>query len=334
MEARMRLVLVYDSNNLRQESNKFQIIQSFHREVNHAITAALEAEGHQVTALVADRELERRLVEIQPDFAFNCSNSSNSSGDRSYAPAVLRKLGIPFTGSPGIACLNAYSKERAKRILKEAGIRTPRAMIVDNGQCASIPNIPKTLSYPLFVKPIKGGCSFGISRQNLITDRAELRQRLPEIYRQVGQPLLLEEFLAGREFTAGVLGNREARVLPIMEFCYPKNGGTRFRSYSLKMVHYEDEEIKCPAELGAGQRDEIRSMAIRTFKAIGCRDYARVDLRMDRTGKLYVLEVNALPNLMPDTSSYAIMAKKAGLSFRELIRSILRTAIERYKRSA
>jgi D-alanine-D-alanine ligase len=115
-----------------------------------------------------------------------------------------------------------------------------------------------------------------------------------------------------------------------MEFKYPNGDEVHFRSYSLKMVRYEDEEIQCPAELSSDKQAEIRKLVLQTFRAIGCRDYARVDVRMDRAGKPYVLEVNALPNLMPKTSSYAIMALKTGLTFREMIRSILRTAVARY----
>jgi D-alanine-D-alanine ligase len=115
-----------------------------------------------------------------------------------------------------------------------------------------------------------------------------------------------------------------------MEFKYKRDNGASFRSYQLKMVDYANEEVRCPAELGSTKLLEVRRLVQRTYQAIGCRDYARVDVRMDRTGKPYVLEVNALPNLMPKTSSYAIMAQKAGMNFRELIRRILLNAAARY----
>ena len=323
----MRLVLVYDSNNHQQNPNSSRIIQSFHQDVNQAITAALKANGHAVTALAANRELENRLRAIRPDFAFNCSIKCLDDPERSYAPRILKKLGIPFTGSGAYACRNAYRKADAKRILREAGIRTPRFVVVRSMESFQI---PRSLCYPLFVKPVKGGCSYGIGPDSLIPDEGSLRERLPEILQRVGGPLLLEEFMPGREFTVGVMGNNEARVLPIMEFRYKQDKNPRFLSYSLKMVHYENEIVRCPAELKPEQRAEIKKLALQTYRAIGCRDYARVDLRMDADGRPSVLEVNALPNLMPDISSYALMAKQAGLTFRELIRAIMRTAAARY----
>ena len=323
----MHLVLVYDSNNPRWNVEGSQIIQSFHEDVNQAITTALQANGHIVSALEADANLEDRLREFNPDFAFNCSINSRGEGEKSYAPRILKKLGIPFTGSGASACFDAYNKGRTKRILLAAHIATPQALVIRDPRHYKI---PEALTYPMFVKPLKGGCSYGIGRNNLIRDRASLHKRISQIYDQVKSPLLLEEFLEGREFTAGVLGNRDPRVLPIMEFKYKQDNGASFRSYSLKMVNYEEEEVRCPAELKPEKLTEVSRLVRRTYKALGCRDYARVDVRMDRTGKPYVLEVNALPNLMPRISSYAIMAQKAGLDFRELIRSILSTAAARY----
>jgi D-alanine-D-alanine ligase len=323
----MRLVLVYDSNNHQQDPNSSRIIQSFHEDVNQAITAALKANGHAVSAVEANRKLEARLSALQPDFAFNCSIKCLDDPERAFAPKVLKKLGIPFTGSGACACCTAYSKADAKHILREADIRTPRSLVIRNLESF---RIPRSLCYPLFVKPVKGGCSFGIGPESLIPDESSLRERLPGIYAKVGGPLLLEEFLPGREFTAGVLGNRQARVLPIMEFRYKQEKNLRFRSYSLKMVHYENEVVQCPAELEPERRTEIKRLALETYHAIGCRDYARVDLRLDSSGRPCVLEVNALPNLMPEISSFACMAKQAGLSFRDLIGSILRTAAARY----
>ncbi|REG11011.1 D-alanine--D-alanine ligase family protein [Pelolinea submarina] len=323
----MHLVLVYDSNNPRQDAEGSRVIQSFHEDVNQAIIAALQANGHVVSALEADANLEERLRELKPDFVFNCSNTGQDEGEKSYAPRILNKLGIPFTGSGGSACYNAYDKERTKRILLAAHIATPQALVIHNPHHYKI---PETLTYPLFVKPVSGGCSYGIGRNNLIRSQANLNKRIQQIYDQVESPLLVEEFLEGREFTAGILGNNQPLVLPLMEFKYKRDNGASFRSYQLKMVDYADEEVRCPAELGPNKLLEVRRLVQRTYKAIGCRDYARVDVRMDRTGKPYVLEVNALPNLMPKTSSYAIMAQKAGMNFCELIRSILRTAAARY----
>jgi D-alanine-D-alanine ligase len=323
----MHLVLVYDSNNPRQNAEGSRVIQSFHEDVNQAIMMALRENGHVVSALETDANLEERLGKLKPDFVFNCSNTGQDEGQKSFAPRILKKLGIPFTGSGGSACYNAYDKARTKQILLAAHIATPQALVIRDPRHYKI---PESLTYPLFVKPVSGGCSYGIGRNNLVRSKANLNKRVQQIFDKVESPLLVEEFLEGREFTAGILGNNQPRVLPIMEFKYKRDNGASFRSYQLKMVDYANEEVRCPAELGSNKLLEVRRLVQRTYQAIGCRDYARVDVRMDRTGKPYVLEVNALPNLMPKTSSYAIMAQKAGMNFRELIRRILLNAAARY----
>jgi len=324
----MRFIVVNDAvDDLLLTPARYPIIRSYHSEVSQAIEFALEDSGHLVTQLQANQGLPQKLVTLLPDFAFNCSSQSKKLERRAYAPWILKKMGIPFTGSGSRACFDAYDKIRTKRILQKAGIRTPQAVVLSR---LFLFYIPRNMKFPLFVKPVRGGCSFGINSNSLIADQKTLRERLPEFIRQFDQPMLLEEFLPGREFTVGVLGNRVLQVLPIMEFGSNQLNSQAFRSYSLKMAHCDQEEKHCPADLKPEQKEEIENMARMTFRALGCRDYARIDFRMDCAGQPYVLEVNALPNLIPETSSYAIMAREGGLSFKALIDTILRTAQARY----
>ena len=323
----MRFVLVYDSNNPNSSPDRYQIIRSYHLDVQRAIQKALEDAGHHVTPLRLNADFKDRLRIIQPDFAFNCSLKSLDGNAEAIAPRILRELGIPFTGSDAQACLNAYRKNRSKQILDAAGIPTPQSILIRDPRDFQL---PRTLVFPLFLKPAKGGCSFGIGGANLIREKANLREKLVTLYQRIKQPVLLEEFMGGREFTTGILGNNPARVLPIMEFRYKKDDSQPFRSFSLKMVDFADEECRCPAELIMNDQTRLEALALKAFHTLGCRDYARIDLRMNCMGQPYVLEVNALPNLMPETSSYAIMAKRAGLSFNALIERILECAGRRY----
>jgi len=322
----MRFVIIYDSEESRYKNNQYQKIDAYHTDVNQAIKTALVVNGHQVSMLQANGELRDKLAAIHADFAFNCSSYSRDHKKQAYAPYILNEMNIPFTGSGGKACLNAYDKRKAKRILQSAGIRTPKAVILKQ----HFSQIPEGLKYPIFVKPVKGGCSFGISRDNLIDSRKDFQERLPKLEEQCGQDMLVEEYLPGREFTVGVLGNQQLRILPIMEFGHSQTSKPPFRSYRLKMLPFEDEATNCPAELTNERKIEIESMTRQAFRALDCRDYARIDFRLNREGQPYVLEINALPNLMPKTSSYAVMARKAGLTFSDLIRTIVFTAQMRY----
>ncbi len=323
----MRFVLIYDSINPKRTADRFQIIQSYHQKVHHAIQKALEDDGYHVAALEFKNDLKEKLQVIKPDFVFNCSIMSSQSETEATAPEILQELGIPFTGSGALTCQKAFKKNLCKHILHAAGVPTPQSVYIQNPQDFQVSH---TLTFPLFLKPAQGGCSFGIGQENLVRKRENLQKKLRAVYQQIKQPVILEEFLGGREFTAGILGNDQASVMPIMEICFKEGDKYPFRSFRLKMVDYADEENICPAELDEDQKDELEKLALKAYKILDCRDYARVDLRMDRKGQLYVLEVNALPSLVPKISSYAIMARESGLSFRALIRRIVKTAARRY----
>lgn len=324
----MRFVLVHDLNNPKSTIDRYQVIQSYHINVHHAIAKALENAGHHVIPIPLNINFSNVIKSIGPDFAFNCSIKCQLGAEKAAAPGILEKLSIPYTGSDAISCYRAYNKNRSKQIMKAAGIPTPHSFLIRNLQELKI---PYTLAFPLFIKPAKGGCSFGIGQENLVRKMVNLQVKLRDVYMKTKQPVIIEEFIGGREFTVGILGNDPLRVFPIMEFRYRKDDEYPFRSFSQKMVNYEDEEFLCPAELTDNKRIELERLAKKAYLAMGCRDYARIDLRMDHQEKPYVLEINALPNLMPETSSYAIMARKAGLSFNDLIRLIVESATRRHE---
>ncbi len=322
----MNFVILYDEEKARFSSKNIQKINSYHNDVNQAIQAALQTNGHQADLVCVDDELPDKLTTSHPDFAFNCSSQARGDDHFAFAPHFLREFGIPFTGSGERACSDAYDKSSTKEILVKAGIRTPKAVIVRR----LLPLPKNQLKFPLFIKPVKGGCSSGINRESLILNQDSLNERLPIFIKENNRPMLLEEYLPGREFTVGIMGNQKLQILPIMEFGHNQADQPPFRSFRLKMVQSAREEICCPAKLNPELRAEIEEIARRTFRALGCRDYARIDIRLSNSGQPYVIEVNALPNLMPKTSSFAIMAKKGGMAFVELVQKIVTLAQARY----
>jgi D-alanine--D-alanine ligase len=322
----MKIVIVYDPTLESYENDELNIINSYHSLVTSSIASALIQAGHQVESVEASLELVWHLLGVKPDIVFNNSSKSLNGSKYAYAPDILEKLDIPFTGPSAIACANAYDKFRTIEILTRAGVAVPQAKAFLVGEPIKLPT---KMQFPLFVKPQRGGCSWGISSLSLIMSPDEFVERIKAILDEIKQPVIVEEFLPGREFTVGIMGNHLPRVLPIIEFIY-RGSDLPFRSYSRKMAKSEVEACVCPANLTNIERETIENLTVRAFKALECRDYARIDIRMDAFGIPHVLEVNAIPNLEPNLSSFGLMAKSAGITFIELINEILKSALERY----
>ncbi|MDP2965723.1 MAG: ATP-grasp domain-containing protein [Pelolinea sp.] len=323
----MKIVIIYDPVLENYQNDESSIINSYHNLVTSSIASALNQSGHQVETFGASTELERHLHGLKPDLVFNTSIKSMDGSKYAYAPDLLEKLHIPFTGPSAKACTNAYDKLKTIEILKEAGIHTPPAITFSEGNDL---RIPVRMNFPLFVKPQRGGCSRGISNLSLIEAPEEFIERIIAVLDEIKQPVIVEEFLPGREFTVGILGNQPPKVLPIIEFIYT-NKELPFRSYSRKMVNYEIEDTVCFPQLKEADRVVIENLAVSAFKALECRDYARIDIRMDALGNPFILEVNAIPNLEPEKSSFALMSNHAEIPFNKLVEEITKYAFKRFK---
>ena len=304
-------------------------IGSTHKKVIKSIASAIKNLGHAVECIQANGELEEVISRIKPQFVFNLSNEENGKSGLAFTPSLLDKLNIPYTGSNAEVCVSAFKKNKTKRILQEAGIPTSKYCLISD------PNkirIPDSLSFPLFIKPVRGGCSQGIYEKNLVFSKESCIKIVRTTIEQSCQPVLIEEFLTGREFTVGILENNPSRALPILEYVNDvlESNNYLFRSFNTKMIEGKSEKKSCPAILSEIEEDRIRNLAVETYQAIGCRDYARIDIRCDKYGIPHVLEVNALPSLIPNGSSFSTMAKTAGISFDYLISTILVSAYERY----
>ena len=308
-------------------------IESHHNKVIESIISAILELGNEVLCLEADQELEDRLRFIKPQIAFNRSIRKNNNSKHALAPHILEQLEIPFTGSSSKVCIDAYEKLATKEILENARIPTPKYCVIYE---PSKFRLPSDLNFPLFIKPIKGGCSKGITKRNLVYSEDTCKKEVEEVIRNTHQPVLVEQFLPGREFTVGILGNNPPFVLPIFEFIFDsfKTDNVQFRSFHIKMGGKKKESTICPAPLTKIEQNNINNLALKIYRVIGCRDYARIDIRCDNEGIPYILEVNALPSLIPQESSFAEMARTAGISFNDLIGEILLLASMRSKNSS
>lgn len=289
-----------------------------------AICSAIESFGHSVVQLEAKPELPHRLLATKPDVVFNIAEGIRGRGREAQVPALLELLGIPYSGSDSTTMSLCLDKGLTKQILRAAKIDTPDWQVLVTGR-----EKLKTLRYPVIVKPNAEGTSKGITSASVVHDEPAAiaaAQLLIERYRQ---PALVEEYIAGREFTVGLLGDRRLRVLPPMEIVFLKGDATPVYGFEEKQAWMDYMRWDCPANLTPVELERIETIARNTFFALHCRDVARIDLRMAHDGTVYVIECNPLPGLAPDYSDLSNIAKAVSMDYRTLIAEILAGCIAR-----
>ncbi|MFO0574315.1 MAG: ATP-grasp domain-containing protein [Polyangia bacterium] len=298
----------------------------------NAITESLEALGHEVVQLEANSDLPARLKESKVDLVFNIAEGLSGRNREAQVPALCELCGIPYTGSDAATLSLALDKALAKKLLKQAGVLTPEFQVFTTGREKLAPQLHRR--FPLIVKPIAEGSSKGIIGKSVVDNEAELRKTVKELIDRYKQPALVEEFISGREFTVGLLGDRRPRVLPPMEILFKASADQR-PVYDYEVKHKPDWEqyvaFQCPAKLTQKELRAVERAALETFQALDCRDVGRVDLRMDSAGNVYVLELNPLPGLTPDFSDLVLIAKAAAVDYRTLISEILAGGLKRLR---
>jgi D-alanine-D-alanine ligase len=271
------------------------------------------------------KALAARLVAGETwDLVFNIAEGVAGFGRESQVPALLDAWEIPYTFSDPLVCALTLHKAVAKQIARAHGIATPDFVVIENER--EIDAI--TLPVPLFVKPVAEGTSKGIDGTSLITRRSALAERCRQLLRTHAQPVLVERFLPGREVTVGVLGTgSSARVLAIMEIVLRASAEQKVYTYRNKENWQEHVEYRLlePGEL----HDAIATLALATWRSLGCRDAGRVDVRLDENGHPQLIEVNPLAGLSPGHSDLPIMADLLGMAYERLIGNILDSASER-----
>jgi D-alanine-D-alanine ligase len=293
------------------------------------ITDALESGGHQVIALEGDKDLIENLEEFMPQvvkgerpgMVFNLSYGIQGQARYTHVPGMLEMIGLPYVGSGPLAHSLSLDKVVSKMIFRQHGISTPDFAVLEEPGF-EMPD----LKYPLIVKPKNEAVSFGIK---IVNNDEELREGANAIFEKFSQPVLAEAYIEGREINVGLLGNSPPEVLPCAELVFGK-GGPNIYTYEDK-IRKSGREIgyECPANLTPEQKEKAHHLARRAFAVLGCFDCARVDMRMDKNGELYILEVNSLPSLA-EHGSYVEGAKHAGLDFAGLVNRLVEVASARY----
>lgn len=300
-----------------------------------AVAKALRSEGFRarVYNIREDlRRLERVLRRNPPDVVFNLVEHFRDDATlEPHVAAMLELHGIPYTGAPPFALTLCQRKGLAKQVLLANGVPTPHFRLLWEPD-----DLPARhgLRFPLIVKPAREDASTGVDANSVVHDEAGLRRQIDSVYEDYEPPWLVEEFIDGRELHVAVIGNEPPEVLPPIEFDFSRlpEGHPHIISYDakwnpLKEVYHRMDTV-CPPRLTRRQWEKIEEVALKAFEVTGCRDYARLDIRLAPRNKVYVLEVNPNPDL---TEGVSLMesAEVAGYEFSETLAMIVELALER-----
>ena len=302
---------------------------------------AIEANGHTLRRLSVDASVEPLIPELvneRPDLVFNIAESfGGRSALESNVAALLNLLGLHYTGSSPAGLILAGDKTLTKKVLTFHGILTARFATVFRGSVDWAGDI----EFPLIVKPPQEDASLGITQKSIVNDIQELLQTISSLQNEYQSPVLAEEFIDGREFYVGVIGNSDVQALPIMELDfsgYPE-GKPKIASWEAKWgddgdekgAEFEGTKSVFPTDLSEELTGRMQKVAVDAFNALRLRDYARVDLRMTAKEEIYVIEVN--PNCyLERNAEFATAARKGGLEYQALIGRITALASARYSR--
>ncbi|HWF43702.1 MAG TPA: ATP-grasp domain-containing protein [Candidatus Kapabacteria bacterium] len=302
-------------------------------------------------ALASHSDVEVEVVQAMPDIAvdrlmikdfdivFNLAEGFIGAVREAQFPALLEMLGIPYTGSGPLTLAIALDKARTKEILSYHGIPVARFITTYHPLDSIRGRLPGS-DFPYIVKPISEGSSKGIRNSSFVTTLDEMNREIERIATEYRQPAIVEEFLSGREFTAAVIGTgKNATVLPLVEINFSElpPEANNIYSFEAKWVYDVAERplniFSCPANITEKLQDEIENIVLRTYEVLECRDWARIDIRLDSRGRANVIEVNPLPGILPnpeENSCFPKAARAAGYTYESMLLSVLKSGCDRY----
>ena len=328
MKLRVGITYNLKKDFLPQQNQPIDFLEEFDSEDTiHDIGHALAEEGHQVFELGGDNGLIDRLKQTPVDMVFNIAEGLQGRNREAHIPALLEFLGIPYTVSDPLTLSLTLDKVMAKKIVMSEGIPTPSFKKINRMEDLE----GLELRTPLFVKLSEEGSSKGVRLDSKVTDLKALEENTRWLLEEYGPPLLVEEFIQGPEFTVGILGNEEPVVLGVMQIEI-KGVPLDESIYSLEIKREWEEKVRyhCPPPIDFPLLKRIEEVALRSYRALDCRDVSRVDIRVGKDGIPYFLEINPLPGLSPVYGDLVIMAKRMGWNYTRLIKTIFHHALKRY----
>jgi D-alanine-D-alanine ligase len=302
-----------------------------------AIADVFRSLGHTVSELGDGRPLLEALLRNPPDLVFNFAEGIGISRSReARVPAVCEMMEVPYTGSDPLALAVALDKDMTRRVVSTLGVTIPKGITLpmpdeeydgDGDEFAAM-LAEAGLNLPVIAKPTCEGSSKGVRSRSLIRTPAETGPTIVDLWRTYRQPVLVEEFIQGDEVTVGIVGNDPPQPVGVMKVL--PRAATEHFVYSLEVKRNWEETVsyEVPAKLPPDVYRAVEADALAVYAGLGCRDYARADFRI-RDGVPYFLEINPLPGLNPESGDLVLMAGRMGITYPQLIGSILDAAGKR-----
>ena len=313
---------------------EYDIAVSTVSEEYQAIVTALRGEGWKVRSVNLKDDLkvlERVVKRNRPDVVFNLVESFRDEPEfESAIPAFLDLYGVPYTGATPLSLSICRRKGLTKRILQSHGVPTPKFLSLWEHKVS----LRHGLKYPLIVKPAREDASAGLDAGSVVADRPALLVRLEHMLHEFGGPVLVEEFIEGRELHVAMLGNDPPEMLPPLEYDFSElpEGEPAIISYAAKWNPlaevFHRVITRCPAPMSRTLQRRLAKACLGAWHAVGCRDYARLDVRVSKKDEPYVLEINPNPDLTEGVS-FMESAEEVGLTFPGTMTRILEMAMER-----
>ena len=290
------------------------------------IGKAIAANGFKVKKIGNAVDLLEKMDNLGVDIVFNISEGLTGRNRESQVPILLEMAGVPFVGADALTLGLTLDKVMAKKIFIAEGIPTPRCFEVNSAE--SLVNHDHC-KFPLIVKPRFEGSSKGLSESSRVENADELKKQVDFITRTYKQPALVEEFISGQEFTVAIVGNENPEIMPVVQIKIDGKLKLNDKFYTFARITSDRLEYICPAKITQDLKKKLDDLALRVYRSVECRDFGRVDFRVDNDGKPYVLEINPLPSLSTE-DVFMLIAKNIGITYEQMLGRILNSALIRY----
>jgi D-alanine-D-alanine ligase len=290
------------------------------------IACAIESLGYRTKRIGNAEHLLETIDNLGVDIVFNISEGLEGRNRESQVPILLEMRGIPCVGADALTLGLTLDKVMAKKVFLAERIPTPKFFEVKSTEHLLDSD---HLKFPLIVKPRFEGSSKGMSESSRVENMEELKKQAEYIINAYKQPALVEEFISGQEFTVAIVGNDPPEVFPPVQIKIDGRLKLNDKFYTFARITSDKLEYICPARITADLKKKISDLSLKVYNAVDCRDFGRVDFRVDNEGHPYVLEINPLPSLSTE-DVFMVVAKEIGISYEAMIGKILSSAMKRH----
>lgn len=301
-----------------------------HPDTIDVIANAIAANGFKVKKIGNAANLLEIIDNLGVDIVFNISEGLSGRNRESQVPILLEMAGVPFVGADALTLGLTLDKVMAKKIFIADGIPTPKFFevssvsgLINHDHC----------KFPLIVKPRFEGSSKGLSESSRVENADELAKQVEFIVKTYKQPALVEEFICGQEFTVAIVGNEDPEVMPVVQIKIDGELKLNDKFYTFARITSDRLEYICPAKITSSLKKKLLDLALKVYRCVECRDFGRVDFRVDNNGNPFCLEINPLPSLSTE-DVFMLLAKNIGITYEQMVGKILDAALKRYKLSA